>query len=446
MLKFRLKSDNIRTNALIQNTIWSFGIRGVSIIISLVQLPLTLSYVNRELYGIWITLSSIVSWLAFFDIGFGNGLRNKLATSLALDEKDKGRKYVSTTYAILSLIFIPLSIVCYVATAYIDWCSLLSVNPIHQQTLISVSRIIIVTFCLNNILKLISNVYQAYQKTAMASAITTLGNLVSLFFVFILVKTTEPNLNYLALVFCCVPMMVLILSSVYMYTHRFRDVAPSFLQVRFEYGKDLFNLGSQFFLIQIICLLLYQATNFIISHFCGPEQVTIYSIAYTYLNVAQMAFTIILTPIWSGYSDAFARKDYQWMSNIYSKLLRVVGFTLIGVICLVVISPIVYKIWLNGRVEIPFAITGMIALYQMLLAVSNLHANLLNGMGKVRLQIYQAFLQGIIYIPLVYILAPRYGVYGVSASLIASALIPTIILPIQVNKLLRKTASGIWNK
>lgn len=446
MFKFKLRSKNVRTNLLIQNTVWGFGIKGISIIISLVQLPLTLSYVDRELYGIWITLSSIVGWLAFFDIGFGNGLRNKLATSLALGELDKGQKYVSTTYFIISLIFIPLSIICFIASAHIDWCSILRVNPIYQETLISVSRIIIVTFCLKNVLNLIGNVYQAYQKTAMASGITTLSNIVSLFLIFLLVKTTKPNLNYLAIVFCCVPMIILIITSIYMYTHKFKEVAPLLSQIRLEYGKDLFNLGSQFFLIQIICLILYQATNFIISHFCGPEQVTIYSIAYAYLNVAQMAFTIILTPMWSSYSDAFARNDYEWMLSTYRNLIKVLLVTILGVLVMVAMSPIVYEIWLNGQVEIPILVTCMIAFYQMLLALSNLHANLLNGVGKIKLEIYQSIAQGILYIPLVFVLAPKYGVYGVSISLIASALIPSIILPIQVNKLLKNKAKGIWSK
>ena len=58
--------------------------RLLSIAISLVMVPMTLGYVNPVQYGIWITLSSIVGWLGYFDIGFGNGLRNRFAESVAL--------------------------------------------------------------------------------------------------------------------------------------------------------------------------------------------------------------------------------------------------------------------------------------------------------------------------------------------------------------------------
>jgi hypothetical protein len=41
-------------------------------------------------YEIWLTLSSIVGWFSFFDVGLGHGLRNKFAPSL---------KYVKFHYA-----------------------------------------------------------------------------------------------------------------------------------------------------------------------------------------------------------------------------------------------------------------------------------------------------------------------------------------------------------
>jgi hypothetical protein len=50
----------------------------------------------------------MVVWISFFDIGINNGLRNKLTAALAHNDYNLGRKYVSTTYAILFLIFMPL--------------------------------------------------------------------------------------------------------------------------------------------------------------------------------------------------------------------------------------------------------------------------------------------------------------------------------------------------
>lgn len=41
-----------------------------------------------------------------------------------------------------------------------------------------------------------------------------------------------------------------------------------------------------------------------------------YNIAYKYIGLIEMAFMIIMTPFWSAATDAYARKDYQWIKGI----------------------------------------------------------------------------------------------------------------------------------
>ena len=53
------------------------------VLVSLLLVPITLNYLGVKEYGVWITLTTIVSWFAFFDVGLGHGLRNKYAESRA---------------------------------------------------------------------------------------------------------------------------------------------------------------------------------------------------------------------------------------------------------------------------------------------------------------------------------------------------------------------------
>lgn len=48
---------------------YSFIIKGISIVIGFVFVPLILGYLDPERYGIWLTLSSVVTWFPFFEIG-----------------------------------------------------------------------------------------------------------------------------------------------------------------------------------------------------------------------------------------------------------------------------------------------------------------------------------------------------------------------------------------
>ena len=79
---------NKRTLRAKRNITVSFISKAISIMISFIIVPLTLGYVGRVEYGIWMTISSIIAWFSFFDIGLGNGLRNKLAEALAKEDTE----------------------------------------------------------------------------------------------------------------------------------------------------------------------------------------------------------------------------------------------------------------------------------------------------------------------------------------------------------------------
>ena len=52
-----------------KNIVISFICKGLSILISFLVVPLTLGYVGKVEYGIWLTISAIIQWFGFFDIG-----------------------------------------------------------------------------------------------------------------------------------------------------------------------------------------------------------------------------------------------------------------------------------------------------------------------------------------------------------------------------------------
>lgn len=44
----------------------------------------------------------------------------------------------------------------------------------------------------------------------------------------------------------------------------------------------------------------------------GPDQVTIYNLSYKYFSVLIMAFSIVISPLWSAITEAYVRKDFKW--------------------------------------------------------------------------------------------------------------------------------------
>src|SRR5690606_12870705 len=87
-----------RTLNILKNILPMLFYKAGSMFISLMYVPLLINTLTPEYYGVWLTITTLIVWISLFDIGLGNGLRNNLAKSIALNEKHKAQIYISTSY------------------------------------------------------------------------------------------------------------------------------------------------------------------------------------------------------------------------------------------------------------------------------------------------------------------------------------------------------------
>lgn len=435
-----------RSNVVKKNVIGSLLIRGCSILVSLLLVPLTLGYVSSELYGVWLTISSVIVWLGFFDVGFSLGLKNKLAEAIALEDWDRGKHLVSTTYFMIFIIFIPLCIIMEIIIEYVDWPSFLNINPKYNDDIVNAFRAVLFFFCLNMILKVITHVIAAFQRTAFSSAFPVIGHSIALVVIYILTKTTPPSLTILACTLPGITTLVYLGASFILYNGSFKKVAPHIRYIDKVYIRDLFTLGYKFFILQLQVLILIQATNFLISNISGPEDVTSYNIAHKYFSVGMMVFNIILNPLWPAFTDAYTKKDYQWMNNVYKKMRNLYMLLAGAILLMIIVSPIAYKIWIGDKAIIPFEMTLTVAIYTLALTWSAFQNYLINGIGCIKLQTIVSVFCIFIHIPLSYMLGHYLSGIGVIVSLIIIYIAFGFIMTIQIKKVLNNKASGIWIK
>jgi Na+-driven multidrug efflux pump len=435
-----------RSLAAKKNIIASFLIKGISIAISIVLVPLTITYINSSRYGVWLTLSSIISWLSFFDIGFGNGLRNKFAEALAENKTELARIYVSTTYAILSLIVGVVILIFFIINPFIDWAYMLNSPSSMKSELNILAIIVFVFFCLRFIFQLLATVLTANQEPAKASLLELLGSAFSLTIIYILTKTTSGNLIYLGTVLSFTPVLVLVISSFWFYRGNYKRFAPSLKFVKFKYARNLMSLGLKFFIIQIAALILFDTNNFIIIHLFGSKDVTTYNVSFKLFSVVTMAFSIIVTPLWSAFTDAYAKNDLIWIRTTISTMKKIWLLLSILTAILLISSPWIFKLWLGDKVHVPFALSVAMSSYVVVYIWQTFHVFFLNGIGKVKLQLYMVVFSSIINIPMAIFLGKKFGLFGITITSTLLFSIMGIIFSIQTSKILNNTATKIWDK
>lgn len=443
-----LNSKDKRTATVKKNILASFAIKGISIVVSLLLVPMTLGYVSSELYGIWLTLSSIMMWLSFFDVGFTLGLKNKLAEAIALNNWEKGKSLISTTYFMMILIFVPICIVLELIIPYVSWAKVLNVSMQYNAEITKVLHVLVAFFCLQMIVNVLTSVVAAFQQVALSNAFPVIGNILSLISIGLLTRFCPPSLIPLAFAISAMPIVVLIVSSVILYNKKYRLISPSIKCIEKKEISSLFGLGVQFFLIQIQCIVLFQSTNILISNVSGPDSVTSYNIAYKYMGIAMMAFNIILTPLWPAFTDAKTKNDFDWMRKVYKKMTVLYMYSVFIMIIMVLIAPWVYNLWIGSKADISNTMTLFVCIYVIIQNWDGLQVNLINGIGTVKLQTYVTTLGLFLHIPLSLYLGKilHLQALGVLFSMIFINIIYSIVFTVQIKKILDKKAIGIWAK
>lgn len=430
-----------------KHILYSFFIKGISVVIGLLFVPLLLNYLDAERYGIWLTLTSIVGWFTFFDAGLGNGLRNKLTEAIARGDSKLAREYVSTTYAIISCIFIGVLFLFYCINPFLHWNQILNTTSVPEKELSLLALVVFTFFLLRFIFNLIGIILMADQKPALNNALNPISNIICIAIIFVLSITMKGALIAMGFVLSAVPVIVLFVASIFLFKKRYRYLKPSINSIKWEHTHSLLGLGVKFFIIQIASIMLFTSSNIIITQILGADQVAIYNIAFKYFQVPVMLYGIIMTPIWSAVTDAYSRGDFAWLKNTLRKLNKFSLLVFAGVILLLAISKYVYLYWVGEKIVVPFAVSATMALYASINIFLSPYSQYINGMGKIYVSSRLVIITIALYIPLAIFLAK--SPLQLAGVMLATCIINVIGMPIQIyqtHKLVNKRAHGIWNK
>ena len=423
-------------------------LQGISVLTSFLLVPLTIDYVSASEYGIWLTISSIIGWFALVDIGLGSGLRNKLAEALAKNDILLAKKYVSTTYFSLGIfaagVFSILLIVC----QFIDWSAVLN-QPASMQALLTKTMFVVIAFfAIRLVVQLIGVVLTAHLLPAFATAINTFSNILVLLIIYVLSKSIPGDLYLLAFVLSVVPIAVYVLVSVVLFLGRFRTISPSWEYFEKDEIKSLLHLGFSFFFIKISMIVLFQTSNILIIRFFSNEDVVVYNIAYKLFSVSFMLFEILVQPYWTAFTDAWVKKDIEWIQNSMRQLLKIWQFISLCCVFVLIFTPIIYRIWIGDAVQIPFILSASMCLYFICRCYGGTYNVFINGTGKVKLQSIALLIVVVLYIPMVYLLVKVFnmGLVSIPIALVLTNFYSLFIAKMQYKRLIQNKATGIWSK
>lgn len=436
-----------RSQMMVKNAAGSFAIKFGSMVIDFIKVPIYLSFLDSAHYGVYLTIASIVAWTHQFDFGLGTGLRYKLTQAISLGYEERGKQLVSTAYISMSAIMLMLLVLGIPLIFLLDWPCILNCDFIDATELVLCVVMVLAVFVVQFVLELISVVLQADQRAAISSLFKPLANILSLVAILALIPFYHNSLVYACLALTIPIVLVLFIANTYLFHKRYNKIAPSFKDFRKDCIKDIYSLGVKYFTSQFSALVVFSTASFLLSHYVAPTEATIYNTAWAYFGIVVAFNTMVLQPLIAAVTDAYVKKEMQWVKNIFKKIsLYSAGLSVVEIL-LLVISPFVFKLWLGDRLTIPMELCIAMTIYFIFNVWVNPYSNFAGGVGKLNVSVLLSFFKIIIFFPVAIFMVKQWESVGLIMTILIVNTLPNLIVgAIQYTMIINNKAKGIWNK
>lgn len=389
----------------LKNIAYSLGVKGLSIIVGLLILPVYSRFLlNQSVLGIWLTLISMLTWIFTFDLGIGNGLRNHVAEAYAKNDRHRLKTLISSAYISVIFLCVLLGIIVFLGLKFVDFISIFHIDKsVIDSGVLNISiRLLVVSILIQFVLKLISSVLLALHKSAIPNVIVLATNLLLLLFMVIMpVSTINNNFLALSIVYIFATNVPLLVASFLVFSKDLKDCRPSFRFFKVAEAKQITKLGFVFLWLQIMAMIISQTNNFLVGIFVGAADVVPFQIYYKLFSMVSMLFTIAMTPIWSSITDAKAKNDFLWILNVRRKLYIFLGLAVFGEIAIIFISKFIITIWMGSDYIISnLWIVATVAIFDLITIWSSINASIGNGLAKLKNQMIFLTIGAVINFPL----------------------------------------------
>jgi O-antigen/teichoic acid export membrane protein len=131
-------------------------------LISFLLIPLFIKFLEESEYGIWLTVFSTLTWINLFDLGIGNGLRNKLSECFVRNDIKQIKLYIGSSIAFFLIISYCLFLI---SSTLFDFRTFFNTTDYTEDYFFKVLHIILISILLDILFKILDSVSYATHKS-----------------------------------------------------------------------------------------------------------------------------------------------------------------------------------------------------------------------------------------------------------------------------------------
>jgi len=419
----------LRTRRLKDGALSTTLSKAVTLLVNAFSIPIAVRYLGAESFGVWTTISTILAMLLVLDLGVANSLTNFISEAYAKDDRAHASTYATTALGIMVAVSILLGGLAYLAWPFLHWNTLfhLSRNTIDSAT---VSRAVLTAFIIFLIglpVGLAPKLLGGYQELRAASLFQALGSVCNLISILILVRL---HAGLVVLVAASSASLVLanFLCLLWIWCSHKPWLSPRLAHFNRDAAHRMVRTGTEFFILQISALVVFNSDNLIVTHYLGLTQVASYSVAWRLVSYVAIVQTLIAPALWPAFSEAFERRDMKWVRHTFKRTMWItMGLALAACAMLAVMGRWLIRIWAGPSVVPTQQLLLLMCIWMIISTFMNNTSIVLVSKGDTRFQSRLSIAAAVLNLALSIYWVQRIGVTGVILGTIVSYLLMMII-------------------
>jgi O-antigen/teichoic acid export membrane protein len=413
--------------------------RAISFIVAILTVRLTFRYLGAERYGMWMTITSVVTMFGFADLGMSNGIINLVAEGMGRERVEEAKRAASSSFWILCLVAAGLLAVGSFVYPGVNFARVFNVrSPLAAREAGPALAVFALCFIVQLPLGSVRGTQAGLQKGFINNLWATLGTLASLIALLLAIHF-EVGLPLLVLCIGAPPAIAMGLNGVELFFLSHPELRPTLSCFSSKTASTVLHTGLMYFILQISISIGVQTDNVVIAQIMGAKAVADYAVPARMFNLVTSFLVMLSGVMLPAYADAFARKDSFWIRRTFFRVS--VAGTIVACIaaaCLAVWGNRILALWVGPQMHASTRLLLTFAALSVVYAYLQPINFLLNGVRAFKVPVICAIIYALANLGLSIVFVKRYGIIGaVLGTLTATVLVQTIPLTITAQRILR---------
>jgi O-antigen/teichoic acid export membrane protein len=344
--------------------------------------PIAMTAIGRDSYGLWMTCASLATIVAAIDLGmvnasFSMAARSRNSRAAELCAYAAARKAARVAFALFVTLLI--------AVFTVDFAKVL-----HTHSTAGETRSILLVVSFMSLVALPFSVFNQLQlgrmKASRIAPFLVAANLVSLPSAYLASQLTSSTYAFVAS--ATLPAMLGQVLAAFWSARQGSSFGPLAVSRKLVAADRRIRLeGRQFFLIQLATVGAFHIDSLIIAGLLSTSDVADYSLANRYFSIIAILLSIYLNTAWPAYAMIMRQSDGVRLRRVFlGNLVSSIVFASCCSAALFAASNYVFEMWTHAKIEpSAYLLLAFVAFSIVNAALGNICA-LMNSLGLLKLQ------------------------------------------------------------